>query len=99
MTAFTGKTAVVTGGASGIGRSMALELARRGADIALADINATRLEATVAEVSDLGVDALGVLCDVTSDEDVERFKEATFSRFRTGRRAVQQRRCRRPRAT
>ena len=50
MTTFAGKVAVVTGGASGIGRAIALELARRGASVAIADINETRLEATVAEV-------------------------------------------------
>jgi NAD(P)-dependent dehydrogenase (short-subunit alcohol dehydrogenase family) len=81
MTTFAGKVAVVTGGASGIGRAIALELARRGASIAIADINETRLEATVAEVLDLGVDALGVRCDVTSDEAVDLFRDATISRF------------------
>ncbi|MGP0030837.1 MAG: SDR family oxidoreductase [Acidimicrobiales bacterium] len=81
MSAFAGKVAVVTGGASGIGRAIALELARRGAGIALADVHEARLEATVAEVRALGVDALGVRCDVTSDEDVDRFRDATINRF------------------
>ena len=81
MTTFAGKVAVVTGGASGIGRAIALELARRGASVALADINETRLEATVAEVLDLGVDALGFRCDVTSDEEVDLFRDATNNRF------------------
>jgi NAD(P)-dependent dehydrogenase (short-subunit alcohol dehydrogenase family) len=81
MTTFAGKVAVVTGGASGIGRAIALELARRGASVAIADINETRLEATVAEVLDLGVDALGVRCDVTSDEAVDLFRDATLKRF------------------
>ena len=81
MTAFAGKVAVVTGGASGIGRAIALELARRGASVALADINEQRLEATVAEILDVGADALGVRCDVTSDEDVDRFRDATINRF------------------
>ena len=81
MTTFAGKVAVVTGGASGIGRAIALELARRGASVAIADINETRLEATVAEVLGLGVDALGVRCDVTSDEAVDLFRDATINRF------------------
>jgi NAD(P)-dependent dehydrogenase (short-subunit alcohol dehydrogenase family) len=81
MTTFAGKVAVVTGGASGIGRAIALELARRGASVAIADINETRLEATVAEVLGLGVDALGVRGDVTSDEAVDLFRDATINRF------------------
>jgi len=81
MTSFTGQVAVVTGGASGIGRGIALELARRGASIALADINTARLDATVAELLGIGVDALGVQCDVTSDEEVDRFRDVTFNRF------------------
>jgi NAD(P)-dependent dehydrogenase (short-subunit alcohol dehydrogenase family) len=81
MTTFAGKVAVVTGGASGIGRAIALELARRGASVAIADINEARLEATVAEVLRLGVDALGVRCDVTSDEAVDLFRDATINRF------------------
>jgi len=81
MTAFADRVAVVTGGASGIGRGIAVELARRGASIAIADINVTRLDATVAELLSVGVDALGVRCDVTSDEDVDRLKDETIRRF------------------
>ncbi len=81
MTTFAGKVAVVTGGGSGIGRAIALELGRRGASVAIADINETRLEATVAEILRLGVDALGVRCDVTSDEAVDLFRDATINRF------------------
>ena len=49
-----GTTAVVTGGASGIGRGTALELARRGADVVLADIHDERLADTAAEITALG---------------------------------------------
>jgi NAD(P)-dependent dehydrogenase (short-subunit alcohol dehydrogenase family) len=63
--------AVVTGGASGIGRATALELARRGADVVIADLHVERMEATVAELEGLGRRALGVRCDVTSDEEVD----------------------------
>lgn len=78
---FDGQVAVVTGGASGIGRGIALELARRGAAVALADIHQERLEATVAELRASGAEALGVRCDVTSDDDVERFRDETLERF------------------
>ena len=66
-----GTTAVVTGGASGIGRGTALELARRGADIVVADIHDERLAQTVADIEALGRRALAVHCDVSRDADVE----------------------------
>jgi NAD(P)-dependent dehydrogenase (short-subunit alcohol dehydrogenase family) len=66
-----GKVAVITGGASGIGRACALAMARQGADVVVADLNQERTEATVAELRALGRRALGVRCDVSSDADVE----------------------------
>ncbi len=51
MTAISGSAAAVTGAASGIGRALALELARRGCDLALADRDEAGLQATAAEIS------------------------------------------------
>ena len=81
MRSFEKKVAVVTGGASGIGRGIALALAARGANIALADLHEARLAATVRELEAIGVEAVGLRCDVTSDADVERFRDQTLSRF------------------
>jgi NAD(P)-dependent dehydrogenase (short-subunit alcohol dehydrogenase family) len=67
-----GTVAVVTGGASGIGRATALELARSGADVVLADINDARLAKVQADIAALGQRALAVHCDVSVDADVER---------------------------
>ncbi|HEX4016669.1 MAG TPA: SDR family oxidoreductase [Frankiaceae bacterium] len=78
---FEGKIALVTGGASGIGRGIALELARRGADVVLADIHETRLAEVVDEVKALGREALGVRCDVSKDADVESLRDQAFERF------------------
>lgn len=72
-----GEIAVVTGGASGIGRGTALALARAGADIVLADIHAERLAATGEEIRQLGRRVLAVQCDVSRDEDVARLAERT----------------------
>jgi NAD(P)-dependent dehydrogenase (short-subunit alcohol dehydrogenase family) len=81
MSSFDDKVAVVTGGASGIGRGIALELARRGASVAIADINAARLETTLADLRGVGADAMAVRCDVTSDDDVDRLRDETVARF------------------
>ncbi len=66
-----GEIAVITGGASGIGRSTALALARRGADIALADVHDARLSEVANEVSALGRRVLATRCDVSVDADVD----------------------------
>lgn len=83
MDTFEGKVAVITGGASGIGRGMALEFARRGARIAIADVHDERLAATAAELRDLGAEVLAERCDVTSDADVEALRDAVLARFGT----------------
>jgi NAD(P)-dependent dehydrogenase (short-subunit alcohol dehydrogenase family) len=76
-----GAIAVVTGGASGIGRATALELARRGADVVVADIHEERLAETVQAIDALGHRALAVRCDVSSDTDVEHLADAAFAAF------------------
>jgi NAD(P)-dependent dehydrogenase (short-subunit alcohol dehydrogenase family) len=81
MKSFEGKVAVVTGGASGIGRGIALALARRGANVAIADLHEQRLAETVRALEALGVKALGTRCDVTSDSDIERLRDETLARF------------------
>ncbi len=71
-----GKTAVVTGASSGIGRAAAVELARRGANVVLAARRAERLEAVVRECEALGVRATAVVADVTSRDDCRRLIDA-----------------------
>ncbi|HET6317894.1 MAG TPA: SDR family NAD(P)-dependent oxidoreductase [Chloroflexota bacterium] len=66
-----GEIAVITGGASGIGRASALALARRGADIVVADVHEQRLAEVAQEVRSLGRRVLTVRCDVSVDRDVE----------------------------
>jgi len=69
-----GAVAVVTGGASGIGRATVMELARRGADVAVADIHEERLEEVRVAVEELGRRVLTVRCDVAYDDHIERLR-------------------------
>lgn len=67
-----GSVAIVTGGNGGIGRGIAIGLARAGADIALAARNRDKLAATRAEIESLGRRCLAVSCDVTVRDDIDR---------------------------
>ena len=68
-----GKTAIVTGGAQGIGRAIALRLARDGANIGILDIKKDIAENTAEEINAMGVKATAIECDVT---DYGQVKEA-----------------------
>src|SRR2546425_6979131 len=74
-----GEVAVITGGASGIGRGTALALARRGADIVLAEVNDRRLAAVEAEIAGMGRRVVAVHCDVSRDDDVQQLAERAES--------------------
>jgi NAD(P)-dependent dehydrogenase (short-subunit alcohol dehydrogenase family) len=76
-----GKVAVVTGGASGIGRGTVLALASAGADVVVADIHKERMDDTVDTVKGLGQKALAVRCDVTSDDDVDALARTVLEAF------------------
>ena len=77
----SGTVAVVTGAASGIGRGCALEFARRGADIVVADIHEERMAETVKLVEETGRSAIAVHCDVREDADLHGLREASLERF------------------
>lgn len=76
-----GTVAVITGGASGIGRSTAIELARAGADVVVADLHDERAAAVVGEIEELGQRSLAVHCDVTKDADVDQLAVRAFDAF------------------
>jgi NAD(P)-dependent dehydrogenase (short-subunit alcohol dehydrogenase family) len=71
MKTLKGKVAVVTGGASGLGRAMALHFAREGMNVAIADIEQARLDEVVSELKGLGVNAIGVRTDVSKSTEVD----------------------------
>lgn len=75
MTQIGGRTAVVTGGGSGIGRALANSLATEGASVAIADIIMENAEAVAAEINANGGTAMAVHCDVCDRESVRAMKE------------------------
>ena len=67
---FAGRNALIFGGAKGIGRGVALEWARRGARLALADIDEAAAQATAAEITAAGGKAIGIGANVMSEESI-----------------------------
>src|SRR5512139_116712 len=76
-----GKVALVTGAAQGIGKAVALLLARNGADILVSDINLEKAEETAREVEGLGQRALVVKTNVAEANDVEKMVQTALERF------------------
>lgn len=81
MNDFKGKTAVITGGASGIGLAMGRLFAGQGMNIVLADIEQEALDAAVNELQGRGANCLGVVTDVSSAEQVQVLAEQALERF------------------
>ncbi len=77
-----GRTALVTGGARGLGRAIALGLARHGADVAVLDANAEGAEQTAEEVRALGRQASARACDVSREDQVRAAVAAALERHR-----------------
>ena len=79
MKEFTGKTAVITGGAHGIGRAMGELFLSQGMQVVLADIEQEVLDATVAELNNAGGGrCIGVVTDVSKADDVQHLADAAI---------------------
>lgn len=76
-----GKVAVITGAAEGIGKGIAIRAAAEGMKLVLADINAAKLELTVAEFKANGVEVIGVPTDVAREEQINALAEQAFAKF------------------
>ncbi len=81
MTDYRGKTAMVTGAASGIGRATALGFAKAGANVVAADVNATDGATLIEEIRGLGAEGVFVAADVARAEDCERIVATAKGRF------------------
>ena len=81
MNLFNSKVAIITGGASGIGRALCEELADRGAIVIVADINAEGSEQVAALISSEGGQAYPASLNVVNQEDVETLIENTARKY------------------
>ena len=76
-----GKTAVITGAASGMGRAFANRFARAGMNVVMSDIEAPRLDEAVAEVAEHGSEVVGQVTDVADGAAVDELAERAFATF------------------
>jgi NAD(P)-dependent dehydrogenase (short-subunit alcohol dehydrogenase family) len=83
MEVLAGKVALITGGASGIGKATALLFAQEGAAVVIADINQGNGERVVGEIQAAGGKAVFIPCDVTRAQDCRRAVEAAVQAFGT----------------
>lgn len=81
MKELAGRTAFVTGGASGIGLALGRAVGEAGMKVMLADIEPKALDAAVAGLREAGLDARGVICDVTDPASLEQAAAATREAF------------------
>lgn len=81
MRELRGKTAFVTGGASGIGLAMSKAFAESGMKVMLADVEEGALDRALKDLSGFGENVRGVACDVADPDSVERAARATFTAF------------------
>jgi len=76
-----GKVALVTGGAQGIGKAIALLLAQKGAEIVVSDINLEKADETAREIEILGRKAMAVRANVALLDEVEKMVQLAMERF------------------
>jgi 3-oxoacyl-[acyl-carrier protein] reductase len=76
-----GQVCLITGGARGIGKAVAMAYAREGATLALCSRSAGELEQSVGEIRDLAVECEGWICDVSLEEPVRDFVTGAHKRF------------------
>ena len=81
MQDFSGKVALITGGASGIGRSLAFALGAKGARIVVGDVDSNAMQQIEADLASENIDARVVRCDVTSEESLTAAADAAKEAF------------------
>lgn len=78
-----GKTAIITGGGRGIGRAVALDLAREGCNVVLSSRNQQELDEVVKEAEDIGGKAMGLQMDLTIEQNLQMLVDKSINCFGT----------------
>jgi len=81
MSQFAGKTAIISGGAEGIGFGVALALGKQGMNVVLGDIDANQLKIAQAKLQEQGIEVLTVQMDVTDPAQWQQVADKTIERF------------------
>lgn len=83
MGKLTGKTTLVTGAASGIGKAIALLFAQEGAQVVLADLKQNEIDEVVSTITKSGGKAIGSVCNVSSEKDIQATVDLALKNFKT----------------
>jgi NAD(P)-dependent dehydrogenase (short-subunit alcohol dehydrogenase family) len=86
MDSFEGRLAVITGGGTGMGREIVLQLAAEGCNIAMCDVNADNMGETATRAAELAPEGTRItthLCDVSKQDDVNRFRDEVVAAHQT----------------
>lgn len=78
---FKNKTAIVTGSRRGIGKGIAIALAKEGCNIVVSDIDQKDCEEVAKKIQKLGVKSIGIKCDVSNKAEVEELFKKTVKEF------------------
>jgi len=70
MGSLSGKTAIVTGGGTGVGKGIALALAKEGVDIAVVGRTESKVKSVARQIEDIGRRALAITCDVCKIDEI-----------------------------
>jgi len=81
MHAIDGKVVIITGSGRGVGKGMALHLGKGGARVVVAEWKAHLLDETCAELDALGIENLGVVCDIQQQDQIDAMVASTVDRF------------------
>jgi NAD(P)-dependent dehydrogenase (short-subunit alcohol dehydrogenase family) len=78
-----GRTAVITGSGSGIGKAIAISLAKKGAQVVICDLQQEKIDEVVAEINEFNSHVIGIKADVTKKEEVQLLFDQAIEQFKT----------------
>ncbi len=78
---FAGKVALITGGSQGIGKAIAKEIGTYGAKVVICSRSSKSVDAASRHLKDLGVEAMGMSCDVSSKQEIDALVDKTIAQY------------------